>query len=140
MLSDIGRSHGSHPEDAAVHAASITNRTGARPRASTPAKLIARAAPLGLRVHPSTPYATPDAGYCNLRPNPASGATGAAKVSATMVPSLARLSTFSTRRRDHHVSKANRSTRTATCRGPIQTTPSHNLIPPGDAPRLPTQC
>src|SRR5215472_10474518 len=30
ILSDICRSHRSHPEDAAVHAASITNRTGAR--------------------------------------------------------------------------------------------------------------
>ena len=31
----------------------------------------------------STPYATPEAGYSNLRENPASGATGSAKVGAT---------------------------------------------------------
>src|SRR5690348_15622472 len=38
---------------------------------------------LGLRVHVSTPWATPEAGYSSLREKPASGATGSAKVSAT---------------------------------------------------------
>jgi len=33
-------------------------------------------AALGLRVDASTPYATPEAGYSNLRENPASAATG----------------------------------------------------------------
>ena len=38
---------------------------------------------LRLRVDASTPYATPEAGYSNLREKPATGATGSAKVSAT---------------------------------------------------------
>ena len=38
---------------------------------------------VGLCVNESTPYATPEAGYSSLRENPASGATGSAKVSAT---------------------------------------------------------